>query len=1350
MKMTRDEFVRYVLDGGKGVASKKEAKAAKAVTDALPDGFETKFGAPVVPAVAEAVAGPEKLFAEKLLRGCGFGEAETLDRARVILGDNPAAKYLSEKVLYWQKDTERPYQTLLFETDQKWTEIAREPFFKTKHSAHLDLLEDALTRLVQSALEGFQRGGEGRTADVKRGQQNETLCVISLVDDRDPADATRLVCLGTVNAVTGSLEVFFLRESCRSWEKQPREEYLGALYERQFKKLTTSKWQEAFTTEEERKLARDLVKECEGGGITEKKLANRVIGLLDEIAKGFGLRKKAGEDHRLTLTKLPEDHDIGADPDDTGGINPFAGMSVRDEKRRLLGYIVYCLTKKADVDALRARLKEHNRFHNVLVVYPDKAQASFELWQGRDSLEGRLTKQGAKFTGEAQVISLLSRFFVVSRAKVKNPAELADELASRAKYLRRLAEKQLEKEKSKGHLRDLFKAFKEALIHDMTEESFADAFAQTLTYGLLTARWLSRDEIEEKGERFTRETALKHLPSTSPFLRGFFQQALDATFAPNLIWLLEDIAELLDRVNINEVFGRGDQGADPSTDPVIHFYEPFLAAYDPDERQKRGVYYTPRPVVSYIVSNVDRLLKDELGVDDGLASTLSWGEVLAMHPELKKPDGVTLEDQFVRILDPATGTATFLVACIDVIEKTVKEAAKKKCKTTDIDSPSVIAVWQKYVTEQLLPRLFGFEVMVAPYVIAHLKIGLKLRDSGIRLGPKERINVLLTNSLEPPEEFSKQLTLGVPALAQEGRLVNEVKGGRPFTVVIGNPPYSGHSGNNQVAWIVDKVHDYRRGLPDLQKPGQAKWLQDDYVKFIRYSEYLIVHASVGVFGFITNHSYLINPTFRGMRRHLMDSFGRIDIVDLHGNSKRDEGRQAGEEADENVFDIQQGVAIILAAKGGPNHEIRHSDRWGTRTAKYQSLSLDESGTANVFEPKGPLWLFVPRNDDALSEYERGWKIQDIFSVAGDPAPGMVTTHDEFAIAFSESEIAKNVETLLATSSEAEARNNFRLCSQSQWNYKNAKIALGSKQWKKKILPILYRPFDVRYTIDDANVAVHRRERVLRHLTGTKNLALLTDRQVTAAFRHVFCTRAMANDCALSTASKERTYVLPLFVVQAENALAFEDPVRPNLNPAFLAELATRLALATNGKFGLPEGISPEMIFNYLYAVLHSPTYRARYEGFLRSEFPRIPLPRDVATFHALAGVGAQLVDAHLFESKNGTKQDALRPELVGRFLGEIERVEYLAGTVWVDRQRTFGFRGIPESAWNFRVGGYQVLEKWLKDRKGRPLTPAEIEHYRQIVVAVQDTITLMNGVDDAVLRHGGWPSAFGSALATGQ
>ena len=957
-----------------------------------------------------------------------------------------------------------------------------------------------------------------------------------------------------------------------------------------------------------------------------------------------------------------------------------------------------------------------------------------------------------------------SAFTLRHREVITTSKELSERLAELARAIRDRIRTALVIETETGPLTKLMNAFQTALVHDLDQAGFADMYAQTIAYGLLSARVTDP-------ERRTADDFAAHM-RTNPFLRELMETFLRVggrrgkAGEPGIDFDelgVSEVVELLDQANMDAVV-RDFGDRNPQEDPVIHFYEHFLAAYDKKLRVSRGVFYTPRPVVSYIVRSVDELLRTEFGLEDGLADTTTWGDMAKRHKELKIPEGTTPGRAFVQILDPATGTGTFLVEVIDLIHNTMAA----KWKSQGLDEQKIQALWNDYVPKHLLPRLHGYELLMAPYAIAHLKVGLKLYETGYRFESDERARVYLTNALEPPSLLADPTAAGLfEALGLESQAVNEIKRDQRFTVVIGNPPYSGHSRNNQVPWIVDKVYDYKRNYPDLKKPGQAKWLQDDYVKFLRLAEWEIARSTSGVLGFITNHAWLDNPTFKGMRKHLLDSFDQRAVLDLHGNANKKETARDGSR-DENVFEIKQGVAIsVLARRPSPVFDVqwvtRRSDLLGVDTFKFDTLLANTTSSlaSESFSALPPEYIFDRRDEDRKAEYEQFSALPSIFSQNGTPAPGIVTTHDQFAISFTQEEQIEKVEELLATRNEAEARKLFRLCSQSQWNYTRAKKELRGGKWREAIVPVLYRPFDVRFTVYDRHVAVHRRERVSQHMLNGRNLALISCRQksVQDMWRQVFSTRQIIESTSISNKTKEINYLFPLWLVGEWP----HTETRANIEPAVAARVTGLTGLAYrdraavrriswDGRGDFRTDYGPQDLFDWVYAVLHSESYRRRYAEFLKSDFAHVPLPQSTGLFRTLAGHGRELVAFHLLESP---RADELITTYTGPRNPEVGRVGWSDGTVWLNggktnaregqratKPGTIGFEDVPEEVWDFHIGGYQVCHKWLKDRKGRTLSDEDVAHYQKIVVALNETIRSMAEIDDVIEAYGGWPDAF--------
>jgi len=936
-------------------------------------------------------------------------------------------------------------------------------------------------------------------------------------------------------------------------------------------------------------------------------------------------------------------------------------------------------------------------------------------------------------------------FTLGHREVVTTSKELSIRLAELARAIRDRIKTALAIETDKGQLTRLMKAFQTALVHDLDADGFADMYAQTIAYGLLSAR------IADPHKK-TADDFAAHM-RTNPFLRELMEIFLKVggrsgkAGGPGIDFDelgVSEVVELLDDANMEAVV-RDFGDKNPQEDPVIHFYELFLKEYDAKKRMQRGVFYTPRPVVSYIVRSVDELLRTEFGLVDGLADTTTWGEMAKRHKDLKIPEGVSSDQDFVQILDPATGTGTFLVEVIDLIHKTLVA----KWKAQGHGQKKLDALWNEYVPKHLLTRLHGYELLMAPYAIAHLKIGLKLYETGYRFDSDERARVYLTNALEPASEIGQQTLEGfLPALAHEVEAVNEVKRKQAFTVVIGNPPYAYKSANSgeHITALLRKYYSIR-GFPLLEK--NPKGLQDDYVKFFRLGEHILEHTRAGFLGFITNHGYIDNPTFRAMRYSLGTSAKKIYIFDLHGNAKKT-GLLDCSIKDENVFEIQQGVAIGLflfknAEENRGQLALHYSQIVGLRSEKYDYLSSQCARHTKWIEINAlpDFYLFCPHDTHYKEEYELNCKISDVFI---SHSVGIQTGRDALTIGWAKDDLKHTLSEFVRLQPEV-ARGKFNLGKDSRdW-----KIALAQADLKrtslnaKNFAPIAYRPFDTRityYTGKAKGIHMNPRSDVMDNLIGKENVVLYTCRQTSVAnWSHVFICSSISDDCYISNNTSERGYAHPLYLYANMEELAYDEGKKPNFTEKFLNHLASVLRLKQSTPYGLPREITPETILHYIYAVFHSPGYRSRYAEFLKIDFPRLPLTGNMELFRALARLGGELVALHLLES---LKVDLFITEYIGGRAPEVEKVSWTNGTVWLDKMQTTGFKGVREEVWNFHIGGYQVCHKWLDDRRkaGRTLSKDDIAHYQKIVVALSETIRLMKEIDEVIEQHGGWPDAF--------
>ena len=946
-------------------------------------------------------------------------------------------------------------------------------------------------------------------------------------------------------------------------------------------------------------------------------------------------------------------------------------------------------------------------------------------------------KRGIGTTGD-----LLCSFLQHSAEPIRKPEELAKRMARLTHMIRDITIQAFDKREASDTLKGLYEAFKTVLLPDLPHAEFADMFAQTLAYGLFAARYNHRGN-----EPFNRSDAAKEIPRTNPFLRKLFSTIAGTDFDDEpFIGFVNELTQVLGVTDIDAVladFGKRTR----REDPLVHFYETFLTQYDPKLRELRGVYYTPEPVVSYIVRSVDFLLREHFDCPDGLADTSTTTYTYIDEEGEKR----TKKSPRVLLLDPACGTGTFSYTIIDHIRETYRKSGNA-------------GMWSGYVREHLLPRLFGFELLMAPYAVAHLKLGMQLAALDL---PKEernnwaydfesdeRLGVYLTNTLEQAFSRSKLLLGGF--ISDEANEAARVKQDYPVMVVLGNPPYSYESANTG-KWISELIRDYYQIDNKPLGERNPKGLQDDYVKFIRFAQWRIEQTGYGILAFISNHRYLENPTFPGMRRSLMHTFDEIYLLNLHGSNKPKETPPT-DIVDQNVFDIQQGVAISIFVKHQNEEKqacaIYYSDLWGPRDFKYIWLS-SESITSTQWRkvnPQAPSFLFIPQDRNKAEEYERGWLITEMMPVN---SVGLYTARDKLAIQWTQAELKARLKDFISLPVEL-AREKFDLGSDSRdWQVALAQKDVRTSQLNDaKIQQIAYRPFDTRFTyytgISRGIICMPRPE-VMHNMIDDKNIAICFMRnsreQIVSNF---YVANHMVDKTILSSA--DNANVAPLYIypdVNAQNTLfsitdsnsTFVGVRKVNLVPQFTEQFAHQLKMTfiPDGKRDLRKTFCAEDIFNYMYAVFFSPAYRVRYAAFLKKGFPRLPLTSNTGLFRELCKLGERLVGLHLME-----KFGKAMPKYPVKGNDIVEKIEYLQprekpeqGRVYINKEQYF--EGVPQEVWNFHVGGYQVCQKWLKDRKGRTLTFEDIQHYQRIVSALGETIGVMEQIDRVIEEHGGWP-----------
>lgn len=964
-----------------------------------------------------------------------------------------------------------------------------------------------------------------------------------------------------------------------------------------------------------------------------------------------------------------------------------------------------------------------------------------------------------------QFISLIKNFVQQTPLTITNSAKLADMMATKARLLGDIIERaitnDLEADETSSLL-DQMNAFKHLLIHDVTPKSFANVYAQTIAFGLFAAR-LHDPTLED----FSRQEAAELIPKTNPFLRGLFGYIAGPDIDQRILWVVNELVEIFLATNIRDILK--DYGADTQTqDPIVHFYETFLSIYDAKERKDRGVWYTPKPVVKFIVNAVDEILKKHFGLPDGLrdSSTIE----IEIPGQVKKTK-ITKTVSKVQILDPATGTGTFLAETIKFLHKSFKYNQ---------------GMWSNYVENHLIDRIYGFEILMASYTLAHIKCEILLRQTGYTPKEDKRFNIYLTNTLEKYNDDAESLFS--TWLSVEARKADLIKRDAPVMVVMGNPPYSGESANKG-EWTKQLIAPYyiEPFSEEKLKEKNPKWLNDDYVKFLRYAQTLIDRNKCGIVAFINNHSFLDNPTFRGMRYSLMKSFDYIYVLDLHGNTKKAE-KCADGSADENVFNIQQGVSINLFVKlpkendsekkskkkhdineDSANCKVYYAELKGTRKQKYDILNqfssipefenISENNLQNLYSfnltnnssifniardmsisddfiventtTKGIIWkavpldkkmcYFVPKSFKGHNLYQEYISVKDLFI---ENSVGIVTSKDKFAVQPTKEALTKRIDNFYTKSDYS--------------NLKPKQIELVKQDLDKnypcndKIQNILYRLFDERwifYSGMSNGICERSRYDVMKHMLSP-NYGLVLCRQVkSGGFYHVFITNRITESSYLSNQTSEIGSVFPLYLYPDSRTI--ENKVKTtNIQKEALSALLKNTGLLADDVLSEPCQVTPITVLDYIYGVLHSMKYRAMYQEQLMAEFPRVPAPVNLDYMLRIAALGEKLRQLHLMEIPIQPSNNY--PIDGDNVISTNAKFQfYHDDCIWINQ--TQYFEGVTQDVWDFQIGCYHPLEKWLKDRRGRALNYTEITHYQKILTVIKRTISYMNELDNVIM-----------------
>jgi len=1027
------------------------------------------------------------------------------------------------------------------------------------------------------------------------------------------------------------------------------------------------------------------------GNSTEHTFRGDLQQLIESLSPGFRAtnepkRQSCGApDYIITKKDIPigfiEAKDIG--DRDLDGIKKTGNKEQFDRYKKSLGNLIF-------TDYLDFHLYHDGLFILKIAI-------------------GEITDKGIKpiHSNFKPFTDLIKDFCSHISQTITSSKKLAEMMAGKARLLSDIIEKALTSDESNNEdstLKEQMIAFKEILIHDITPKGFADVYAQTIAYGMFAAR-LNDPTLDD----FSRQEAAELIPRSNPFLRKLFGYIAGPDIDDRIKWIVDSLVEIFLACNVKELLK--DYGkATKMEDPIIHFYETFLSEYDPALRKARGVWYTPKPVVNFIVRAVDDILKAEFDLPQGLADTskikIKVKDVSKATSDMRsktKQIEREVEVHKVQILDPATGTGTFLAEVVKQIHKKFEGQQ---------------GIWSNYVETHLLPRLNGFELLMASYAMAHLKLDLLLTETGYKPTRNQRLRVYLTNSLE--ESHPDTGTLFANWLSTEANEANHIKRDTPVMCVIGNPPYS-VSSTNKGEWIQSLIADYKKDLNERKIN-----LDDDYIKFIRYGQHFIDKNGSGILAYISNNSFIDGITHRQMRKHLLESFDKIYILDLHGNARTKELQLDGS-ADQNVFDIMTGVSINIFIKSGQKNNMEfgnvyYSDILSDRNIKYHYLNEKSINEVNweKISFTSPYYFFINKNFDSIQLFEQGFKLDEIFHLNN---TGFETAKDNFIIKNTFNEI-NTLKVEIENSSIEQLSHKYLL---------NIEKATQVKKdiFNAKSIKTLYRPFDYRFTLLSKysnGVMFRPRYDTMKHFLH-ENLGLIVGRQGQVIGGDEWnIVSITSNFVETNIFYRGRGSVFPLYLYSEskdQQTFEFKNGRTPNLNPKILNKIAEQLDLIfTNEKETTENTFAPIDLLDYIYAVLHSPTYREKYKEFLKIDFPRIPYPKDQDTFWQLVKLGGELRQIHLLESPIVNKYITQYPVDGDNTVGKIKCQD---NKVWINEDQYFN--SVPEVAWNFYIGGYQPAQKWLKDRKDRKLEFDDILHYQKIIVALSETDRIMKEIN---------------------
>lgn len=880
----------------------------------------------------------------------------------------------------------------------------------------------------------------------------------------------------------------------------------------------------------------------------------------------------------------------------------------------------------------------------------------------------------------------------------------------------------------------LFNTFKETLYKELSYEEFCDSFTQTLTYSLFLAK-LNNDTAKE----IDLNNAKKFIPKSFPLIRsmsGFLDDSFENL--ENIKWLLEEIINIINHIDITSIIKELNKTSEKDLfnrnilsthkDPYLHFYETFLASYDPKLREVRGVYYTPAPIVNFIINAIDEVLKQDFNHKKGLSEAL---------------------DKNITLLDFATGTGTFLL-----------EAFRKALEPISKNSVN-------YNPKALIDKFCGFEFLIAPYTIAHLKISQSFKEEfNSPLNDDESLKIALTNTLyfkSISKEQNDQNTLfTLIDLTREFKKAQKIKE-EQILIITGNPPYSGASSNKGLyedeikisyglepskanlskeqkkyinLYFQEKTKQNTNTFKaiyekhKLENEKNPKWLLDDYVKFIRFAQSKIDSQENGIFAFISNNSFLDNPTFRGMRYSLMQSFDKIYILNLHGDTRKKEKAPDGSK-DDNVFDIMQGVSINIFIKQNSkvkNTKIYYHDLYGKRKDKYEFLYENDLNSIKwtLVKNNEPFYLFLPQNNDLLEEYNKSISVKDMFMLS---STGICTQRDSVTIQKTKQDIVNLVNDFCKLD-EVTLKEKYNIEKDGR-DWQLSKAINSLKNTKGAFKQVAYRPFDPCWTYyngESRAFMAYPRDEVMEHFLENENIGLICNRTVSLqTFNHNFITQYIADLHILETGNAS-AYIFPLYLYPTTRSKKFLKKENPNFNEEnFTSKIENfKESFRTFIDELYKEKFSPEDILGYIYAVLFHKIYREKYLDFLKIDFPKIPFTKDKNTFKNLSKLGLKLINLHLLKNDelDFNVGEALFKDIKNKNF-KIQKIKYNKDTKELFINESLYFNKVSPEIYEFKIGGYAVLDKYLKSHKEEDI---DHKHFTLIIQTLDETLKIQDEI----------------------